>query len=183
MDGISILNDSIGVLVRGNLKDGGCNLKAMTYDAVRKYLLDRQKISVDVLTHTVLNMQEEDPVYDTDWFGCLIDEWDVKEWLEAYDYSPKLPASFGTNIVAIQSVLHMTNVQFANYYGFKLRTVENWRKKPESCPDYVLRYVSILACRDYDYLHKVYGSEYVDPLFYPFPIDLCPAGQEGGDPL
>lgn len=88
------------------------------------------------------------------------------QWLELCGYRPVVSYD-KYDIPYIQSRLHMTNVQFANYFGFKLRTVENWRRKPESCPSHIIQLVLRLAAYDMKYLSDIYGSEYIDPTFSP----------------
>lgn len=37
----------------------------------------------------------------------------------------------------LQNETHMTNIQFAAYFGTSIRNVENWRKDPDSMKDYL----------------------------------------------
>ena len=63
------------------------------------------------------------------------------------------------DIVWLQSCLKMSNVQMAMFFGIKLRTIENWRAKPSSMPDYAWRYF-IQSCFSMgSYLEERYGAD------------------------
>lgn len=63
------------------------------------------------------------------------------------------------DIVWLQGCLNMTNVQMAVFFGIKLRTIENWRSKPESMPDYAWYYFMQTCFTAKPYLEHRYGSD------------------------
>lgn len=63
------------------------------------------------------------------------------------------------DIVWFQDLLNMTNVQMSMYFGIKLRTIENWRAKPDSMPDYAWQYFIQSCFMAKPYLEHRYGSD------------------------
>lgn len=63
------------------------------------------------------------------------------------------------DIVWLQERLGMTNTQMAMYFGIKLRTIENWRAKPDSMPDYAWQYFVQSCFMAKPYLEHRYGSD------------------------
>lgn len=63
------------------------------------------------------------------------------------------------NIVWLQEHLNMTNTQMSMYFGIKLRTIENWRAKPGSMPDYAWQYFVQSCFIGKQYLEHRYGSD------------------------
>ena len=63
------------------------------------------------------------------------------------------------DIVWLQERLGMTNTQMAMYFGIKLRTIENWRAKSNSMPDYAWQYFIQSCFMAKPYLEQRYGSD------------------------
>ena len=64
-----------------------------------------------------------------------------------------------SDLKEVQKLLNMSNVQFARYFGFKLRTVENWRSNPDSVPGYIWNYLKLACFYQHDGLAELYDSD------------------------
>lgn len=128
------------------------------------YMLERYKIGYDNAYIVILDHFTPDEILQAkdsgNWlcFGDVLLAW-LKE-KELTGWSEKRHESDGTvDLKEVQKCLHMTNSQFAYYFGFKRRTVENWRANPQSVPEYVWKYLKFVCFYQHQALQELYESD------------------------
>lgn len=128
------------------------------------YMLERYKIGYDNAYIVLLDHFTPDEILqakDTgNWlcFGDVLLAW-LKE-KELTGWSEKRHDRDETiDLKEVQKCLNMTNSQFAYYFGFKLRTVENWRANPQSVPGHVWKYLRFVCFYQHQALQELYDSD------------------------